>query len=50
MELDGTIVGRFGRADNPQGVFRTLHAIDCAQQNQIVAVDGILAYVIRFQP
>jgi len=42
MELDGTIVGRFGRSDNALGRFPTLHSIDCRSENQIVAtgVDG----------
>lgn len=49
LELDGTIIGRFGRIDNPQS-FPTLHAIDCAQPNQVVAVGGVIPYVIRVQP
>jgi DNA-binding beta-propeller fold protein YncE len=51
LELDGTILGRFGRIDNAFGNFRTLHSIDCRHENEIVAtniVDGL--NIIRLQP
>ena len=38
LELDGTIVGRFGRSDNARGTFRTLHFIDCTGENELVAI------------
>jgi hypothetical protein len=51
MELDGSIVGRVGRADKPEGGFPTRHPIDCSQQNQSIAVSGsIPAYIVRVQP
>ena len=40
MELDGTVVGRFGRDDNRFGNFRTPHLIDCRWRDQISAVEG----------
>jgi hypothetical protein len=51
LELDGTIVGKFGRGDNALGTFRTLHSIDCRHENEIVAtkiIDGL--NIIRLQP
>jgi hypothetical protein len=38
LELDGTIVGRFGRGDNARGTFLTPHFIDCTGENELVAV------------
>ena len=29
MELDGTIVGKFGRAGKASGEFATIHQMDC---------------------
>ncbi len=51
LELDGTIVGGIGRADNALGNFRTLHSIECRRENQIVATE-ILNWIhfIRLQP
>jgi len=51
MDLDGTIVGKFGRGDNALGSFRTLHEMDCRDENEIVAVQmghGVL--VIKLRP
>jgi hypothetical protein len=51
LELDGTIVGRFGGADNPLGTFTTLHLMDCRHDDKIIA--GYLlgwAKVIKLQP
>jgi len=38
MELDGTIVGRIGRADNSRGVFRTIHHLDCRHEDELIGV------------
>ena len=35
MELDGRIVGRFGRAGRMLKEFSTVHAIDCRAENQL---------------
>jgi hypothetical protein len=35
MELDGRIVGRFGRAGRQPKEFSTVHAIDCRVENQL---------------
>jgi hypothetical protein len=40
MELDGTVVGRFGREDNAFDNFRTVHQMDCRQHGGITAVEG----------
>jgi hypothetical protein len=53
MELDGTIVGRIGRADNSRGIFRTIHHLDCRQENELLGVsqtrDGWVGF-IRLAP
>ena len=36
MELDGTIVGKFGKAGKQLGEFGTVHEIDCRSDNQIM--------------
>jgi galactose oxidase-like protein/NHL repeat-containing protein/Kelch motif protein len=38
MELDGTIVGRIGRADNSRGTFRTIHHLDCRHEDELLGV------------
>jgi DNA-binding beta-propeller fold protein YncE len=38
LELDGTVVGKIGRVDNALGNFRSLHSIDCREENELVAV------------
>jgi DNA-binding beta-propeller fold protein YncE len=40
MELDGTIVGRIGRADNPRGVFRTIHHLDCRHPDELLGTSN----------
>lgn len=50
LELDGTIVARFGRPDNALGRFPTLHSIDCRRDNEIVAIGVGWAGVITLQP
>jgi hypothetical protein len=37
MELDGTIVGKFGSAGKGLGQFSTVHEIDCRNPNEILA-------------
>lgn len=39
MELDGTIVGKFGKAGKQLGEFGTVHAMDCRKDNEIVVVE-----------
>ena len=36
MELDGTIVGKFGKPGKQLGEFSTVHAIDCRNENELV--------------
>jgi len=36
MELDGTVVGKFGKPGKQLGEFGTVHAIDCRNENEIV--------------
>ena len=35
MELDGTIIGRFGRAGKEPGEFQTIHGLDCRNPNEL---------------
>ena len=39
LELDGTIVGRFGRAGKLPGEFGTVNAIDCRRPNQLFVAE-----------
>jgi DNA-binding beta-propeller fold protein YncE len=36
MELDGTIVGKFGKAGKQAGEFSTVHEIDCRNENELL--------------
>ncbi len=36
MELDGTIVGKFGNAGKQLGAFSTVHEIDCRNENELL--------------
>jgi DNA-binding beta-propeller fold protein YncE len=36
MELDGTIVGKFGKPGKQLGEFSTVHAIDCRNENELL--------------
>jgi hypothetical protein len=36
MELDGTIIGRFGHAGKQLGGFQSVHMMDCRNPNQIM--------------
>ena len=35
MELDGTVIGRFGEAGKAAGQFQTIHGMDCRNPNEI---------------
>jgi hypothetical protein len=35
MELDGTILGKFGKAGKKPGQFSTVHEIDCRNENEL---------------
>ena len=39
MELDGTIVGKFGKPGKQLGEFSTIHAIDCRNENELVVAE-----------
>jgi hypothetical protein len=39
MELDGTIVGRFGKAGKAPGEFSTIHQMDCRNPNEIYTAE-----------
>ncbi len=41
MELDGTIVGKFGTAGKEIGKFQTTHAIDCKNENELLIAEII---------
>ena len=46
MELDGTIVGRFGKAGKRLGEFSTVHEIDCRNPNELL-VSEITAWRVQ---
>ena len=35
MELDGTVVGKFGKAGKQLKEFSTMHGIDCRNENEL---------------
>ena len=39
MELDGTIIGRFGRAGKEPGEFQTIHGLDCRDPNELYTAE-----------
>jgi sugar lactone lactonase YvrE len=39
MELDGTIIGRFGRAGKDPGQFQTIHGLDCRNPNELYTAE-----------
>jgi hypothetical protein len=39
MELDGTILGRFGKAGKSLGEFSTVHAIDCRNPDELYVAE-----------
>lgn len=39
MELDGTVVGKFGKAGKGEGEFTTVHAIDCRNENDLFVAE-----------
>ncbi len=46
MELDGTIVGKFGKAGKQLGSFSTVHEIDCRNENELL-VSEITAWRVQ---
>jgi hypothetical protein len=46
MELDGTILGKFGHAGKKLGEFSTVHEIDCRNENELL-VREILAWRVQ---
>lgn len=46
MELDGTIVGKFGKPGKGLGEFSTVHEIDCRNENELV-VSEITAWRVQ---
>jgi DNA-binding beta-propeller fold protein YncE len=46
MELDGTIVGKFGHAGKQLGAFSTVHEIDCRNENELL-VSEITAWRVQ---
>ena len=39
MELDGTVLGKFGVPGKEQGQFSTVHGIDCRVDNEILVTE-----------
>jgi hypothetical protein len=46
MELDGRIVGKFGKAGKAIGQFQTVHGIDCRNPDELV-VSEISAWRVQ---
>jgi sugar lactone lactonase YvrE len=46
MELDGTVIGKFGKPGKQLGEFSTVHAIDCRNENELV-VSEITAWRVQ---
>jgi DNA-binding beta-propeller fold protein YncE len=46
MELDGTILGKFGKAGKQIGQFSTVHEIDCRSENELL-VSEITAWRVQ---
>jgi NHL repeat len=46
MELDGTILGKFGHAGKALGQFSTIHEIDCRNENELL-VSEITAWRVQ---
>ncbi len=46
MELDGTIIGRFGEAGKAPGQFQTIHGIDCRNPDELI-VSEISAWRVQ---
>lgn len=39
MELDGTVLGKFGKPGKQLGEFQTVHAIDCRNENELLVAE-----------
>ena len=46
MELDGTVIGKFGHAGKNLGEFSTVHEIDCRNENELL-VSEIIAWRVQ---
>src|SRR5438093_1999105 len=46
MELDGTVIGKFGKPGKQLGEFSTVHAIDCRNENEFL-VSEITAWRVQ---
>jgi NHL repeat len=46
MELDGTVLGKFGHAGKKLGEFSTVHEIDCRNENELL-VSEIIAWRVQ---
>ena len=46
MELDGTVLGKFGKAGKKLGEFSTVHEIDCRSENELI-VSEITAWRVQ---
>jgi hypothetical protein len=46
MELDGTVIGKFGTAGKALGEFQTVHGIDCRNPDELI-VSEIAAWRVQ---
>jgi hypothetical protein len=49
MELDGTVVGKFGKGGKLPGEFSTVHEIDCRVENEVTVAEITGYRVQRFK-
>jgi hypothetical protein len=49
MELDGTVIGKFGKAGKMPGEFSTVHEIDCRNENEVTVAEITGWRVQRFK-
>ena len=49
MELDGTVVGKFGKGGKMPGEFTTIHEIDCRNDNEVTVAEITGWRVQRFK-
>ncbi len=47
LELDGTIVGRLRNVTDSRTIMRTIHSLDCHNQNEVYAAAPPLTYLIH---
>ena len=51
LDLDGKVLGKFGKGGKEPGAFDTIHAIDCPSENEVLIGDfSWRAYKVTLKP